>query len=584
MFKILKKLYRHPNFFPIILVVFLALLAGRYLLQPGYFNMHDDLQMMRQLELEKCFLDGQIPCRWVPDMGYGFGFPLYNFYPPLPYLIGQIFRVVGFTFVNTVKLTFLLSFIVSGITMYFFAKEFFGKWGGILSAVFYIWAPYHSVDVYVRGAMNEAWALCWFPLIFLTSYKLIKEKKEILKYAIYVLISWFLLFTSHNLMVLIFTPVFAVWCFYFLYKEKAWKRLKNLISSGIIALGLAAFFTLPAVFEQKYVQVSTLIAGYYEYIAHFATIKQLLISRFWGYGPSVWLENDGMPFQVGHIHWILSIIIFLSIIIPVIKKFRKNKDIKLSGILVIVLFFFFVGWMSTFMAHLRSSFIWKIIPPLKFVQFPWRFLTLATLAFSFISGSLTLFLKKKQIKFVFPFLAAILIFLNWNYFKPEKGKMGPLTDEEKFSAAAWELQQTAGIYDYLPKDAIQAPQESRKNLVEIIEGAGGYTDEVQGTNWAKFKVKIDTQEAILRIGIFKFPNWKAYIDGSETEIFVAEEEMWGRMYIKVPEGEHNIYFKLEDTLIRKISNYLSLATWFGLLIIILIKKKEKCKVCVFLSK
>jgi hypothetical protein len=36
--------------------------------------------------------------------------------------------------------------------MYLLGKEFFKKWGGVVSAIFYVWAPYHSVDVYVRAA------------------------------------------------------------------------------------------------------------------------------------------------------------------------------------------------------------------------------------------------------------------------------------------------------------------------------------------------------------------------------------------------------------------------------------------------
>src|SRR3989344_2615259 len=123
-----------------------SLLASRDLFKSGYFPMHDDLQMMRQLEMEKCFLDGQIPCRWVPDMGYGFGFPLFNFYPPLPYLIGELFRVFGFSFVDSVKLAFAGSFAVSGLAMYFLSKEFYGRLGAVLSSIFYIWAPYHAVD------------------------------------------------------------------------------------------------------------------------------------------------------------------------------------------------------------------------------------------------------------------------------------------------------------------------------------------------------------------------------------------------------------------------------------------------------
>ena len=150
--KWLRKIVYYPNFWPIIIVILFAILSGRTLIfQSVYFNMHDDLHMMRQLEMEKCFADRQIPCRWVQDMGYGFGFPLFNFYPPLPYLIGQGIRFLGFSFVNTVKITFALSFIVSGVSMYLLAKEFFPEnfnfrgrkisLGALVSAFFYIWAP-----------------------------------------------------------------------------------------------------------------------------------------------------------------------------------------------------------------------------------------------------------------------------------------------------------------------------------------------------------------------------------------------------------------------------------------------------------
>src|SRR5258708_1260115 len=166
------------RFLPIIIVMLVGIMAGKGLIGLGYFNMHDDLQMMRQLEMEKCFLSLQIPCRWVPDMGYGFGFPLFNFYPPLPYLFGEIFRVFGVAFVDTVKLTFIFAFLASGVTMYFLAKKFWGKGGGVISAIFYIWASYAGLDIYVRGAMDEVWAWIWFPVILLSGYLLITQKKK----------------------------------------------------------------------------------------------------------------------------------------------------------------------------------------------------------------------------------------------------------------------------------------------------------------------------------------------------------------------------------------------------------------------
>lgn len=552
-FQLLKK---NKNISAIIIVIFFAILAGRSLIfENGYFNMHDDLQMMRQLELEKCILDGQLPCRWVPDMGYGYGFPLFNFYPPVPYMVGEVFRIIGFSFVDTAKLTFAISFIFSGITMYFLAKEFFGKWGGIVSSVFYVWAPYHSVDVYVRGAMNEAWALIFFPAILWTSYRLILEKEKVFQWVLGLAFAWTGLLLSHNLMVMIFMPVFAVWCFVFWIRQKNPKKIFQLIFSGSLALLLSAFFTFPAVFEQKYVHVDTLTQGYYEYIAHFATIGQLLKSRFWGYGPSVWGVNDEMPFQVGHIHWILSVIL-----VPLALLYFKKKR-KIDSVIIAFFFAFSFGWFAAFMAHQNSTFIWQKIPTLSFVQFPWRFLTLVILGLSFLAGSLAVFLRKFKYKiFIISALLIALVFINWNYFSPQNGKMGPLTDREKFSGAAWDLQRTAGIFDYLPNTAKENPKDPPMGVAEIIKGEGSIPGASQGTNWAKIETDLVT-DSILRINIFEFPKWRARIDNAPAETYVPEDEKWGRMYVNVPKGKHLVYVRLNNTPLRSVVNLISLLGW-----------------------
>jgi hypothetical protein len=566
----LQKIFKSPSFWPLLIVLVAAILAGRTLIfEKGYFTMHDDLQMMRQLEMEKCFNDGQIPCRWVPDMGYGYGFPLFNFYPPMPYFVGEVFRILQFSFADTAKLTFALSFILSGITMYFLAKEFFGKWGGVISSIFYIWAPYHSVDVYVRGAMNEAWAFIWFPLILWTSYRLIQKRKNVAKWIIGLALSWTGLLLSHNLMVMIFTPVFAIWCLMFWLKAKDWKKFFNILSSGIIAAGLAAFFTLPAVLEQKYIHVDTLTQGYYEYIAHYATIGQLLISRFWGFGPSIWGPNDGMPFQVGHVHWILSLFILLIVGYLLLKKAKNKPD---STSLYVILFSITFAWFAAFMAHQDSTFIWQRIHFLAFVQFPWRFLSLAILGFSLASGSVAVLLSKKISVVVGSLLVILLVSLNWNYFLPLGGKMGPLTDAQKFSGAAWDLQRTAGIFDYLPETAKQNPKNPPLTVAEVTDGQGTVTGGAQGTDWAKFNTSLTT-DSIVRVNLFQFPVWKITLDGNSIKSYIPESEVYGRMYLNIPKGQHYVYLHLTNTPLRSFSNNLSLASWVILLTYPLWKRK-----------
>ena len=61
----------------VVIIFILGLSVSQPLMKTGYFSHQDDLQVMRIFEMRKCFSDFQIPCRWVPDMGWGNGFPLF---------------------------------------------------------------------------------------------------------------------------------------------------------------------------------------------------------------------------------------------------------------------------------------------------------------------------------------------------------------------------------------------------------------------------------------------------------------------------------------------------------------------------
>jgi hypothetical protein len=563
--------YKYQKLILVGIILLVGVLASRTLFKHNYyFIMHDDLQMMRQLELEKCFRDWQIPCRWVPDMGYGYGFPLFNYYPQLPYLFGEIFRLVSFPFNDVAKLAFALGMIASGFSMYLLVKEFFGKLGGLLSSIFYVWAPYRAVDVYVRGAMNESWAFVWFPLILWGIYKLVKKRDA--KYIIILSLSLSALLLTHNLMAMMFIPVAVIWTVGWLIEGRSPKPIVALSASGLLALGLSSFFTLPAVLEQKYVHINSLISDYFQYSGHFATLNQLFVSTFWGDGPSIFGPGDGMAFPVGQIHWILVSIILIFLVVKIFKSKRLSK------IDFIIIFAVVVGTGGAFMSHERSSFIWVHIPILRYIQFPWRFLTLSAFGYSFAAGSIFYILREASLLkktarqlFLFLMLTVMVIIFNWNFFKPVRS--GSLTDEEKFSGEAWRIQQQAGIRDYLPVQARFDPTAARGSLAEVVGGSGIVSNESWGTDWAKFTAKITSDKATVRIGIFKFPNWKVTSDAEEIKEYVPDGEKWGRMWIEVPQGEHQISVKLENTPLRTAAKIISLATWLGLGIYLLWPRK-----------
>lgn len=536
-----------------ILLLILIFPAIKDLLAPGYFTMHDDMQVFRLFELHKCVVDGQIPCRWIPDGGYGYGYPLMEFYPPMPYYPMEIMTLLGLGFFWPVKIMFVLAFILSGIGMYYLTKEFFGRWGGILSALFYVYAPYHSVDIYVRGAQNEAWGMVWFPFVLLFIYRLISKKfswRDFLLLAI----SLFGQLTSHNVMTMVFAPTAIIWALFWIWRTKNFKSIKQLFLSGLLGIGLSAFFFLPVILEQKYVHVDSMISGYFNYMAHFVDINQLFFSRFWGYGGSTWGPNDGMSFSVGQLQWIVAIV--ASVI--AIFRFKKHQE---SSIMILLSVFF--GTAYAFMTHSRSLPIWEKLPLLQYAQFPWRLVALIVFYFSFVAGYLaTIKVPKLTQKILFTILAGSVVLWNISFFNVERHTRVSLA--EKMAGRQWEMQVTSGIFDYLPRSAAVPPGDPAFTIPVYYEGQGGILNYTSGTNWLKFEANVSTTSAKIMLPLFTFPGLKTRVDGKV--VVTTPDKFLGRVIVDLSQGVHTVSAKIGYTKVRLFSDIISLIS-----IIVLIK-------------
>ena len=560
----LNKLNKIRNQIPFILVIIMVILAGLALLKPGYFSMHDDVQVMRLYEMERCFQDGQIPCRWVPDMGAGYGHPLYNYHPVFPYYLGMVFRLLGMSFLNVAKILFFLSFLLSGIFMYLLTKEFFGKWAGMVAGVFYVFAPYHAVEIYVRGALTESWAVVFFPLILWGIYKLVKTGK--FSFFLTSLFSLTFLFLSHNIMALLFVPLAFVWGFYWLVQTKDWKKIIPLGVVFVWAAGLAAFFILPAFFEKSLVTMEMHTSGYYDFRHHFATVRQLFLDRSWGYGPSRLGPDDNLAFQIGWPHWWL-----VSITGGIFLYLWWQRKRKLSWSLV---FFFFLFAITVFMTHAKSVFIWEAIPLLSFVQFPWRFLALAMFASSFLVGGLVAFSEKKSSQL---FLSLVLIFLvlllNLGYFHPEK-YYSSLTDQEKLSGEEWRLQSMATLSDYVPKKVEKIPTELAPTEPWVIAGEAKVSDFNKRSNFWRFTIDvIGDQSSIVEVPVFDFPNWEIFVDSEKVNHQVNPET--GLIQVEVPVNKRTVTGWLRNTSLRRIANNISILSFVCLFLVLAWQERKR---------
>lgn len=540
------------KFFLIGLVLTFSLLWP--LFAAPFFAHHDDIHVIRLYEMDKCIKDGQIPCRWVPDMGNLYGYPLFNYYAPLPYYFGELFYSLTNNLILSVKIMFATAFLGSFIFMYFLSRKFWGQLGGSVSALFYSFAPYHAVDFYVRGAMGEMWALMFFPAIF-WSYTKLEEDTKISNLLLPTLFIAGLI-TSHNLSAMIFLPICIVWLLILYLKQKNRKFLWVSVISIILGLILSAFYLLPVIFEKNLVHVETTTVGYFSYTEHFKGLRRLFLDRNWGFGPSVRVvpggERDNFPYQIGWIHlvgWLLALISAKVL-------WKKNRWFSW-----VIIFSSSIILLSIFMIHPRSEFVWKLIEPLKYLQFPWRFLILIIFVISFISGSIFMILQKKKLLFIL--MITLVTLFNFSYFKPEKFLY--VNDQQLLSGQSWDKLIQRSIYDFLPIFASEPPAKLAASRYQILTGDTQVFDFKEHTNGFKFSTKTNTH-SIIRISQYYFPDWKIFVDGKEAK-FEYKNNSLGLMTIILGEGNHSIEGKLFDTPVRSIANLLSLVG-FGTVILL----------------
>ncbi|KKP39474.1 hypothetical protein A2130_02320 [Candidatus Woesebacteria bacterium GWC2_33_12] len=523
----------------IIFIFALGLSVSWPLMKSGYFSHQDDLQIIRIFEMRRCFLDFQIPCRWVPDMGWGNGMPLFNFYGVAAYYVGGLLSFI-FGFLGASKLLFFASLMLGSIGIYLLVNKLWGKYAGLTSAILYMFAPYKALDVYVRGALSESIALTIIPFVFYFYYK-----------KGYILATLFLalFLITHNIMTVIFLPVLLLWILYLLYLNK-FKDIKLVFISLFLALGMSSFFTLPAFLEKDLVQTESLTRFELDYRANFIGVKQLFLDRVWGYGTSIPGPEGKMNFQIGWPYWLLSI---SSLVVVFLKNSKRS-----TKYLIIAIFSVFI--LSIFMTHNKSSFIWERISILKFFQFPWRFLSLSIFSASILGGAIIYFLDDKWQKVISILIITLTIILNWGYFRPRE--YYDINDSQKLTGNLWEEQSRGALLDYLPKTALE-PREGAPSEPLIVLGKANITNFINKTNKFSFNVEVD-ETVEIHLPIYYFPNWKIKVDGKNYPL--DHDNLLGRISILLAQGQYKVVGNFRNTPIRLFANMISIFSIVGLLI------------------
>lgn len=525
----------------LVTLVFLILITLPTLLpffNGKFFYTQDYIFIARLQQMNTALSSGQFPVRWASDLR--FGEPLFNFYAPLPYYLGAVIKLSGLNFIWVAKVLFVLSSILSSFAMCIFCRKLFNQKAAIFATILYIWAPYRAVDIYVRGALSEAWAFVFFPLIFYAST--ILSQKVSLKRALLLTFSLAGLILTHNVMTLMFLPFLILWWIYLVLREKNLRVIWSFLISLILSLGLSASFLLPALLERQFIQTQYLLVGYFDFRAHFVAVSQFF-STFWGYGSSLWGPKDGMSFQIGIVHWIIFSL-------AVIGGFIYRKNRKSFLMLAFLGFSFFV---SIFLQHNKSAFIWEAIPLMAFIQFPWRFLAFSVFFVSVIGGLVTDYFKEK-FQLVYFILIVAVILINIGYFKPKD-----YVDDNFFDKFLNVETMHKGVdltKDYLPI-WVQTVDGERFDAPRAEKGDMTVSTLKQSSTTLEFDARVSS-DSLIEVPITYFPGWA--VRANNQLILQGSPSKMGLIRFELPQGEHKIKIELKDTPVRGVGNMISLGS------------------------
>lgn len=496
--------------------------------------------------------NGIIVPQWT---NVGYGTPVFIFLYPLPFYIGSLFHVIGFSFLNSMKLVLASSFILSGIGMYYFLKNEFEDKAGFIGAIFYLFTPFHFVDMHFRASVGETLSFAFIPFIFLFSSKLLKTNK----YRYFFLNSLFIAFeiTSHLATSLI--ALHLLFIFFILKLHFQNKKIKVLFSwllSVFLGIGLSAFYWYPATTEVK----NTL---YYLTLPTqgFLQLNNLLYST--GRMFIVFQGNRGdSQYLIGYLH----IFVFFILIFLIFNKLR-NYERSLALFLTSALLFL------SFMTLTYSKPLWQLIFYLNNFQFAWRLLLPISFISSFIAGFVAFKLKKNKIMLLVVFLTILITIPNWGNRKmasfPTENRSGYETLYTEYYDPSDPIYHK--IYDDLGKVKVR---EIPNEYIKALDGNTNIKPITHSPNY-HFYIANTKTTSLIKENTLYFPGWKLYINNKQQEFNYKSEKYRGIILFNLKPGIYKIELKLEDTLIRSLGKLISFSSLILLLIAILIKKQFK---------
>jgi len=529
---------------------------------------HDNsLHYFRILALRDALQHGWLFSRWVPNLALGYGYPFFNYREPLAYVGGELLAVMGLPLPLVLGILYAIGLIGAAWGAYALARELFGERAGWVAGVAYGLAPYLLLDALRRGNMQESVALALLPWLLLIFRRIITRggwRPFVTGVALLAM-----LFIGHNITTLLFAPFLGGYVALLAWLHRDRRHWPWAFVAVALAVGLAAWFLIPALGEQGLVQLHlSRTTRNNDFRYNFATWREMLLT--WPLAFDVNFLNAPLRLYLGVTPLLLGVAGLGW------GLWRERADRERRALLL-----FFAGmtvaylWMST----AGSRPVWEAMPMLAFVQFPWRLIGRAALPLALLAAALfadtapeavPLLGEKRRWGVTLGALALLVIFA-WPETYPPKGYCSFDAYPTMDALYAYELAGHMGVDpegSYFPIWVETHPQDMTV-ATAFVEGALPARLDVSAlppgarvlaADYGPLRATLTlaTPEAFTArwLGLY-FPGWQVRINGAAVP--VAPEQESGLLTFAVPAGEHEIEVYFGETFLRRAANFISLA-------------------------
>lgn len=324
-----------------------------------------DFHLQNWLEVVAHWQHGVLYPHWAASANYLAGEPRFVFYPPLSWMLGGLLGVI-LPWTWTPLAFTLLALLAAGFTFRAMAREWMPLDSATIAACLYVLNPYMLFVAYERGAMAELLAAAWMP--FLVLYGL-REKRAFLPLSLTVAAIWL----TNAPAAVMGCYMLAVLVLVASLQRKSWNLVGRAVGAVTLGLGLAGFWLVPALYEQRWVQIARAIGP----------LMRVEDSFLFGYASLFGVPADEQFDTIYHnqvlrtASWIV-VALFAGAVIAAWLARRKRNPVSAPLIAV--------GAIILLLQLRWSDVVWRLAPELKFLQFPWRWMMVLGLVFAALAG------------------------------------------------------------------------------------------------------------------------------------------------------------------------------------------------------